>query len=363
MLNPTIFREYDIRGVADTELTSPEVVQLGRGLGTLLRRKAGPRINLGRDCRLSSPRLHDALLEGLIASGCEVTDIGVGPTPLLYFSAVHLKADGAVMITGSHNPSEFNGFKTVCGAGTIHGDGIQEVRRIIESGTLARGTGTCRAIDVSEASLRYARPRCATLNIRNVRFLNLDLHNISDLNEQFDAIWCTGVLHHLPIPERGWAALVAVLRPGGVMKIMVYSRIARLWVAAARTPIRDLMVEPINDDLLRRVRQRLMDRCTSRIAQTIINSSGFATLAGVHDLLIHRHEDPFDISRISRALECLRLRLLAFLLPAPDISARYNAMFPHDPRHQDIKSWARFERSEIGGNYAFWCCTKPSMFI
>jgi phosphomannomutase/phosphoglucomutase len=159
MLNPTIFREYDIRGVADTELTSPEVVQLGRGLGTLLRRKAGPRINLGRDCRLSSPRLHDALLEGLIASGCEVTDIGVGPTPLLYFSAVHLKADGAVMITGSHNPSEFNGFKTVCGAGTIHGDGIQEVRRIIESGTLARGTGTCRAIDVSEAYLDAVAPQ------------------------------------------------------------------------------------------------------------------------------------------------------------------------------------------------------------
>ncbi len=78
--------------------------------------RAGPRINLGRDCRLSSPRLHDALLEGLQSTGCEVTDIGVVPTPLLYFSAVHLEADGAIMITGSHNPSEFNGFKSVCGA-------------------------------------------------------------------------------------------------------------------------------------------------------------------------------------------------------------------------------------------------------
>jgi 2-polyprenyl-3-methyl-5-hydroxy-6-metoxy-1,4-benzoquinol methylase len=77
--------------------------------------------------------------------------------------------------------------------------------------------------------------------------LNLDLHNISDLNEQFDAIWCSGVLHHLPDPERGRAALAAVLRPGGVMKIMGYSRIARLWVAAARTLIRDLACEPIND--------------------------------------------------------------------------------------------------------------------
>ena len=88
MLKPTIFREYDIRGVAETELLSPDVVELGRGLGTLLQRKSGgASINLGRDCRLSSTRLRDALLEGLLASGCEVTDIGVVPTPLLYFSA------------------------------------------------------------------------------------------------------------------------------------------------------------------------------------------------------------------------------------------------------------------------------------
>jgi phosphomannomutase/phosphoglucomutase len=151
MLNPAIFREYDIRGIAETELTSPEVVQLGRALGTLLQRKSGPHINLGRDCRLSSPRLHDALLEGLVTSGAHVTDIGVVPTPLLYFSAVHLKADGGVMITGSHNPSEFNGFKTVCGPGTIHGEDIQEVRRIIETQAFATGKGSHRTIDVSDA--------------------------------------------------------------------------------------------------------------------------------------------------------------------------------------------------------------------
>src|SRR3954469_13795138 len=112
MLKPTIFREYDIRGVAETELLSPDITDLGRGLGTLLQRKSGRRISLARDCRLSSVRLHEALLRGLIDTGCEVTDIGVVPTPLLYYSAVHLEADGAVMITGSHNPSEFNGFKT-----------------------------------------------------------------------------------------------------------------------------------------------------------------------------------------------------------------------------------------------------------
>ena len=151
MLKSTIFREYDIRGVAETELASSDVIDLGRALGTLLQRKSGPRVNLGRDCRLSSPRLRDALLEGLLASGCDVTDIGVVPTPLLYYSAVHLKADGAVMITGSHNPSEFNGFKTVRGSGTIHGGEIQQVRRLIDARDFATGRGNHSRADVSES--------------------------------------------------------------------------------------------------------------------------------------------------------------------------------------------------------------------
>jgi len=159
MLKPTIFREYDIRGVAETELLSSDVVDLGRGLGTLLQRQSGKSISLGRDCRLSSPRLRDALLEGLVDSGCEVTDIGVVPTPLLYFSAVHLEADGAVMITGSHNPSEFNGFKTVCGPTTLHGETIQEVRRIIEARDFLRGHGSHADMDVIPAYLDQVAPQ------------------------------------------------------------------------------------------------------------------------------------------------------------------------------------------------------------
>src|SRR5579885_436914 len=148
MLNTNIFREYDIRGIAETELKTPDVADLGRGLGTLIQRVAGRRVNLGRDCRLSSPRLHGALLEGLIDSGCEVTDIGVIPTPLLYFSLVHLDADGAVMITGSHNPGEFNGFKTVTRAGSIYGEKIRQVRRIIETRDFLSGRGSHSHYDV-----------------------------------------------------------------------------------------------------------------------------------------------------------------------------------------------------------------------
>jgi phosphomannomutase/phosphoglucomutase len=148
MLKPTIFREYDIRGVADSELLTPDVEQLGLGLGTYLQRKAGRHINVGRDCRLSSTRLRDALVKGLLASGCDVTDISVVPTPVLYYSAQQLKADGAVMITGSHNPSEYNGFKTVCGSGTLHGEAIQDVRRLIERQDFERGAGQAATIDV-----------------------------------------------------------------------------------------------------------------------------------------------------------------------------------------------------------------------
>jgi phosphomannomutase/phosphoglucomutase len=149
MLNPAIFREYDIRGIADTELQSADIADLGRALGTLLQRRGGSkRISLGRDCRLSSPRLHHALLEGLLDSGCEITDVGVVPTPLLYFSAVHLRTGGAIMITGSHNPAEFNGFKAVCGPGTIHGDDIQAVRKLIDARDFERGRGSHSAIDI-----------------------------------------------------------------------------------------------------------------------------------------------------------------------------------------------------------------------
>jgi len=164
MLKSTIFREYDIRGVADQELLSPDVEILGQAFGTYLRRHGGPNISLCRDTRLSSPRLQEALLRGLLASGCQVTDLGVAPTPVLYYSVFHLKADGGVMITGSHNPPEFNGFKVVCGSSTIHGEAIQEIRRMIETGDLDEGSGNHRTADVvtpyvEEISAQFAFPR------------------------------------------------------------------------------------------------------------------------------------------------------------------------------------------------------------
>jgi len=150
MLKPTIFRENDIRGIADSELLSGDIEMLGRGLGTYLRRRSGgTKINVGRDCRLSSDRLRDALVKGMLDIGADVTDIGVVPTPVLYYSAQHWNAGGAVMITGSHNPPEYNGFKTVCGSDTLHGEAIQEVWRLIEKKDFEQGAGKLTLLDAT----------------------------------------------------------------------------------------------------------------------------------------------------------------------------------------------------------------------
>jgi phosphomannomutase/phosphoglucomutase len=151
MLIPTIFREYDIRGIADQELLDGDIENLGRAIGTYLGRHSGRKVTLGCDTRLSSPRLKSAMARGLVASGCEVIDIGVVPTPVLYYSVFHLKATGAVMITGSHNPPEYNGFKVVSGAATIYGDEIQAIRKIIDDGDYVSGAGSLGTADVVPA--------------------------------------------------------------------------------------------------------------------------------------------------------------------------------------------------------------------
>jgi phosphomannomutase / phosphoglucomutase len=147
MLKQSIFREYDIRGIADQELLDDDVQALGRGFATYIIRHSGRNICLGRDCRVSGKRLHDALLKGLVEAGATVLDIGVVPTPVLYYSAVHFAADGAIMITGSHNPPEYNGFKTVCGTGTLHGKAIQDVYELIAKNDCESGEGSVREVD------------------------------------------------------------------------------------------------------------------------------------------------------------------------------------------------------------------------
>lgn len=161
-MNPEMFREYDIRGIAGKDMTEADVVLIGKGIGTFLRKKGCTRITVGRDCRLSSDAYSNKLIEGLMTTGCRIIDIGVCPTPVLYFSIHHLDQEGGVMVTASHNPAEYNGFKMCLGAGSIHGEDIQGIRRIIEHRAFIESSGgDISAADVLPAYQVFVRNNIA----------------------------------------------------------------------------------------------------------------------------------------------------------------------------------------------------------
>src|SRR5215468_6078958 len=131
-MNPSIFREYDIRGLAKQDFDSQFALLLGKVHGTIIAEAGGRRVAVGRDCRVTSDRYAEAVIAGLASTGLHVYDIGICPTPLLYFSLFHLNVDGGIQITASHNPSEYNGFKICRGKETLYGQQIQEIRAKME---------------------------------------------------------------------------------------------------------------------------------------------------------------------------------------------------------------------------------------
>lgn len=150
-INPTIFREYDIRGVVGRDITVETADTIARAYAAYLKERGERRVIVGRDLRTSSPSIRDAVAAALIASGCDVIDIGTVITPVFYFARVHLEVDGGIMITASHNPPEFNGFKLAHGFGTIYGNEILEIRRIAASGEFVSGRGRIEEHDVVPA--------------------------------------------------------------------------------------------------------------------------------------------------------------------------------------------------------------------
>jgi phosphomannomutase / phosphoglucomutase len=146
-MNPRVFREYDIRGDADRDFPDVIVTELGKAVGAQLAENGARRITLGRDCRLSSPRIHAAMKHQLLAAGLDVVDVGIVHTPALYFSVFHLQADGGVMITASHNPGQDNGFKIVHGGSTIYGGEIQKLRQRVEAPAYRTGVAPGQATD------------------------------------------------------------------------------------------------------------------------------------------------------------------------------------------------------------------------
>ncbi len=152
-----LFREYDLRGIVGTELTETIAEQLGRAYCTFVKDRGIKTISVGRDGRLSSPGLFTSLVKGLLAGGMNVIDIGICPSPLVYFSLFQLPVQGGIMITGSHNAAEYNGFKICIGEEAIHGEAIQELRRVMEAGAFTSGQGTLSEHPIIPDYLAYIR--------------------------------------------------------------------------------------------------------------------------------------------------------------------------------------------------------------
>jgi phosphomannomutase / phosphoglucomutase len=169
-----IFRTYDIRGIVGRTLTAPIVREIGRALGSLGRERNAPTFAVCRDGRLSGPELVAALTEGLLAAGADVIDVGMAPTPIAYFAAVHLNCGSCVAVSGSHNPPDYNGLKMVVAGDTLYGDDIQRLRTRIERGELKSGAGKRREAEVLGAyveriagDVRLARPMRIAIDCGN----------------------------------------------------------------------------------------------------------------------------------------------------------------------------------------------------
>ncbi len=156
-INPFMFREYDIRGEVGKDLTLDAATLIGKAYATVVLREGGKKVCCGRDGRVHSPDLSKALIQGMLSTGLDVIDVGMCPTPVLYFAIQHIGTDGGVQITGSHNPPEFNGFKMCLGTATMFGEQIKDLQGLIEAGDFEKGTGMLEELDVITPYLAYIK--------------------------------------------------------------------------------------------------------------------------------------------------------------------------------------------------------------
>ena len=155
-IKPEIFRQYDIRGVVGKDLTPQSVEIIGRAIGTTFRRHGKNNVVLGRDCRLSSPQFSDILTKGLLSTGLDVIRIGTVPTPLMYFTVFFKDMESGIMITGSHNPADYNGFKMMIGRDTLYGEAIKDIYNLIAKGDfISDRPGLEKTMDILPEYMKY----------------------------------------------------------------------------------------------------------------------------------------------------------------------------------------------------------------
>jgi len=149
-IDTTMFKAYDIRGIVDKTLTEEAAHLVGRALGSEAKKRGEQHIYVGYDGRLSGPRLSQALINGLMSTGCDVTNVGMVPTPVLYYAAYALGSGSGIMVTGSHNPPEYNGLKMVIGGETLAGDTIQALLKRIQNDDFVSGSGQSKELNVDQ---------------------------------------------------------------------------------------------------------------------------------------------------------------------------------------------------------------------
>jgi SAM-dependent methyltransferase/Flp pilus assembly protein TadD len=198
------------------------------------------------------------------------------------------------------------------------------------------------AVDLSRASLAHAKRRCAELGLRNVRFAQADILRLRGRAERFDVIECAGVLHHMEDPLEGWRALLSLLRPGGLMKVALYSELGRRAVAAARELVEGLDV--------REARRRILALPAAHPARAVARSRDFYSVSGTRDLVLHVQEQRFTLPELERAIASLGLEFLGFELDRPALPAR--GALP-----ASLEDWAQLEAAEpdtFSAMYQFW---------
>ena len=196
-MNPHIFREYDIRGIAGTDLDAAGAETLGRAFGTLFRAERRERIVVGHDVRVSSPAYAEALVHGLVSTGCEVLELGLVPTPVLYFAVETLGAGGGIAVTASHNPPEFNGFKSRTHELALFGADLQRLLHIVQEGEFASGRGTRVRHDILDAyvervagGVKLARPLHAVVDCGNGAASVVAPRLLERLGCRLDLLYC-----------------------------------------------------------------------------------------------------------------------------------------------------------------------------
>jgi 2-polyprenyl-3-methyl-5-hydroxy-6-metoxy-1,4-benzoquinol methylase len=212
------------------------------------------------------------------------------------------------------------------------------------------------AVDLSLTSLAYAERKTRELGIGNIEYRQADILALGALAERFDVVDCTGVLHHLEDPVAGWRILCSLLRPGGAMRVGLYSEIARRHVIRARELIAAAGFAPTPSGI-RACRAAILDRQDDALLARVTQGEDFYSLSGCRDLVFHVQEQRYTLPRIASMLAELDLKFIGFEWPDTDAPARYRARFPDDPALIDLDHWHRFETDRPDTfvlMYQFW---------